>query len=71
MSEVVRGGYSVAAMTDPQQRGQRLFFRVGEYLYRRMEEEGFAFIAGFSNQNSFRLMTGPLQRTASARFRGA
>ncbi|RIL04885.1 MAG: hypothetical protein DCC71_12500, partial [Proteobacteria bacterium] len=60
---VVRGGYSVAAMTDPACRGQRLFFRVGEHLYRRMEELGFAFVAGFSNANSFRLMTGPLQRT--------
>lgn len=66
--EVVRGGYSVAAMTDPAQRGQRLFFRVGEYLYRRMEEQGFAFVAGFSNNNSFRLMTGPLQRTAVRPF---
>ena len=60
---VVRGGYSVAAMTDPAFRGQRLFYRVGEHLYRRMEEQGFAFVAGFSNQNSFRLMTGPLRRT--------
>jgi hypothetical protein len=60
---VVRGGYSVAAMTDPSFRGQHLFFRVGEHLYRRMEEEGFAFVAGFSNRNSFRLMTGPLRRT--------
>jgi len=65
---VVRGGYSVAAMTDPAQRGQRLFFRVGEYLYRRMEEQGFAFVAGFSNNTSFRLMTGPLQRTAIRPF---
>jgi hypothetical protein len=67
-NEIVRGGYSVAAMTDPAQRGQRLFFRVGEYLYQRMEEQGFAFVAGFSNQNSFRLMTGPLQRTALRPF---
>jgi hypothetical protein len=65
---VVRGGYSVAAMTDPACRGQRLFFRVGEHLYRRMTEEGFAFVAGFSNANSFRLMTGPLQRTAIRPF---
>ena len=61
--EEVRGGYSVAAMTDPAWRGQRLFFRVGEQLYRRMEEEGFALVAGFSNRNSVRLMTGPLRRT--------
>jgi len=66
--EVVRGGYSIAAMTDRAQRGQRLFFRVGEYLYRRMEEQGFAFVAGFSNKNSFRLMTGPLQRAAIRPF---
>lgn len=65
---VVRGGYSVAAMTDPACRGQRLFFRVGEHLYRRMTETGFAFVAGFSNANSFRLMTGPLQRTAIRPF---
>jgi hypothetical protein len=50
-------------MTDPAFRGQRLFYRVGEHLYRRMDELGFAFVAGFSNQNSFRLMTGPLRRT--------
>lgn len=66
--EIVRGGYSVAAMTDPAWRGQRLFFRMGEQLYRRMEDEGFGFVAGFSNQNSFRLMTGPLQRTALRPF---
>lgn len=65
---VVRGGYSVAAMTDPACRGQRLFFRLGEHLYRRMTDEGFAFVAGFSNANSFRLMTGPLQRTAIRPF---
>jgi hypothetical protein len=65
---IVRGGYSVAAMTDPACRGQRLFFRVGEHLYRRMTEHGFAFVAGFSNANSFRLMTGPLQRTAIRPF---
>jgi GNAT superfamily N-acetyltransferase len=64
----VRGGYSVAAMTDPAMRGRRLFFRMGEHLYRRMEELGFAFVAGFSNRNSFRLMTGPLQRTAIRPF---
>jgi GNAT superfamily N-acetyltransferase len=64
----VRGGYSVAAMTDPAYRGQRLFFRVGEHLYRRMQEQGFAFVAGFSNANSFRLMTGPLQRVAVRPF---
>ncbi len=67
-NDVVRGGYSVAAMTDPAQRGQRLFFRVGEFLYQRMQEQGFAFVAGFSNSNSFRLMTGPLQRTAVRPF---
>lgn len=65
---VVRGGYSVAAMTDPACRGQRLFFRVGEHLYQRMTEAGFAFVAGFSNAHSFRLMTGPLQRTAIRPF---
>lgn len=64
----VRGGYSVAAMTDPACRGQRLFFRVGEHLYRRMTEQDFDFVAGFSNANSFRLMTGPLQRTAIRPF---
>lgn len=65
---IVRGGYSVAAMTDPACRGQRLFFRLGEHLYRRMAEQGFAFVAGFSNANSFRLMTGPLRRTAIRPF---
>lgn len=64
----VHGGYSVAAMTDPAFRGQRLSFRMGEHLYRRMEERGFAFVAGFSNQNSFRLFTGPLQRSAIRPF---
>jgi len=61
--EQVRGAYSVAAMTDPAVRGQRLFFRVAEHLYARLEEEGFAFVAGFSNERSHRLMTGPLRRT--------
>ena len=56
-------GYSVAAMTDPDFPGQRPFYRMGEHLYRGMEEQGFAFVAGFSNKNSFRLMTGPLRRT--------
>jgi len=64
----VRGGYSVAAMTDPELRGRRLSFRMGEHLYRRMEERGFAFVAGFSNRNSFRLFTGPLARTPLVPF---
>jgi len=61
--EEVRAAYSVAAMTDPEARGRRLFFRVGEYLYAKLEREGFAFVAGFSNERSHRLMTGPLGRT--------
>lgn len=61
--EAVRGGYSVGAMTDPACQGRGLFFRVGRHLYDRLEREGFAFIAGFSNRNSERLMTGPLGRT--------
>lgn len=60
--EVVRGGYSVGAMTDSACRGQRLFFRLGIYLYARLAEQGFAFVAGFSNRSSERLMTGPLER---------
>jgi len=61
--EQVRGAYSVAAMTHPAVRGQRLFSRVAEHLYARLEQEGFAFVAGFSNERSHRLMTGPMRRT--------
>ena len=60
--EEVRGGYSVGAMTDPEMRGRGLFSAVGKHLYERMEREGFAFVGGFSNRNSYRLMTGPLGR---------
>lgn len=66
--ECVRGGYSVAAMTDPELQGRGLYVRVGRHLYERMEEAGFAFVAGFSNARSHRLMTGPLGRTAVRPF---
>ncbi|MGH0033836.1 MAG: GNAT family N-acetyltransferase [Myxococcota bacterium] len=66
--EVVLGGYSVGAMTDPAMRGRRLFYRVGCALYERLEREGFGFVAGFSNAQSHRLMTGPLERTAIRPF---
>lgn len=60
--EDVLGAYSVGAMTDPAHRGRGLWARLGQHLYSRLEREGFAFVAGFSNQNSHRLMSGPLQR---------
>ncbi len=60
--EEVLGGYSVAAMTDPAMRGQRLYYRVGRALYEELEKQGFAFVAGFSNSNSLRVITGPLGR---------
>jgi GNAT superfamily N-acetyltransferase len=66
--EEVRGGYSVGAMTDPEMRARGLFTRVGRALYERMEREGYAFVAGFSNARSHRLMTGPLGRTAVRPF---
>lgn len=66
--EEVRGGYSVGAMTDPEMRGRQLFFRVGCALYERMEREGYGFVAGFSNAQSYRIMTGPLERTAIRPF---
>jgi GNAT superfamily N-acetyltransferase len=66
--EEVRGGTSIGAMTDPSMRGRGLFVELGRYLYRRMEEQGFAFVAGFSNANSHRLMTGPLGRRALRPF---
>jgi predicted N-acetyltransferase YhbS len=59
----VRGGYSVGAMTDPDFQGRGLFARVGKHLYERLDREGFAFVAGFSNQQSHRLMTTRLGRT--------
>jgi hypothetical protein len=55
-------------MTDPAFQGRGLFVRVGQALYARLEREGFAFVAGFSNANSHRLMTGPLGRTAVRPF---
>lgn len=61
--EAVRGGYSVGAMTDPEFQGQGLFVQVGEHLYDRLEREGFAFVAGFSNARSHHLMTTRLGRT--------
>jgi GNAT superfamily N-acetyltransferase len=66
--ETVRGGYSVAAMTDPALQGQGLYVALGRTLYERLEREGFAFVAGFSNRRSHRLMTGPLGRTAIRPF---
>lgn len=60
--EEVVGGYSVAAMTDPAMRGQRLYYRVGRALYEELEKRGFAFVAGFSNRNSYHVITGPLER---------
>lgn len=64
----VVGGYSVGAMTDPDYRGRGLFVKVGRHLYERLEREGFAFVAGFSNQQSHRLMTTRLGRTAVRPF---
>ena len=61
--EDVRGAYSVGAMTDAAYRGRGLWARMGQHLYARLEREGFAFVAGFSNAASHRLMTGPLGRT--------
>ena len=61
--EDVRGAYSVGAMTDAAHRGRGLWARMGQHLYARLEREGFAFVAGFSNEASHRLMTGPLGRT--------
>ena len=66
--EEVSGGYSVGAMTDPAYRGRGLYARLGAYLYERLEADGFAFVAGFSNQQSHRLMTGPLERTGVRPF---
>ena len=66
--EEVSGGYSVGAMTDPDFRGRGLFARLGAHLYDRLEREGFAFVAGFSNAQSHRLMVGPLGRTALEPF---
>jgi len=60
--EDVIGGYSVGAMTDPELQGRGLFVRVGEHLYDRLEREGYAFVAGFSNQRSHNLMTSRLGR---------
>lgn len=65
---VVRGAYSVGAMTDPAMQGRGYSVRIGRYLYKRLEQEGFAFVAGFSNRNSYRLMTGPLGRTSVRPF---
>lgn len=61
--EDVRGAYSVGAMTDAAHRGRGLWAQMGRHLYARLEREGFAFVAGFSNAASHRLMTGPLGRT--------
>lgn len=66
--EQVRGGYSVAAMTDPSMQRRGLFLSTAEALYERLEREGFAFVAGFSNAQSQRIMTGPLERTAIRPF---
>jgi hypothetical protein len=41
---------------------------LGRHLYERLEREGFAFVAGFSNRRSHRLMTGPLGRTSIRPF---
>ncbi len=62
------GGYSVGAMTDPAHRGQGLFVEVGEHLYARLADSGFAFVAGFSNAQSERLMTTRLGRTSIRPF---
>lgn len=66
--ESVRGGYSVGAMTDPERQGRGLYVALARHLYERLEREGFAFVAGFSNRRSQRLMTGPLGRTAIRPF---
>ncbi len=66
--ESVRGGWSVGAMTDPTVQGQGLYVRLGRYLYERLEHEGFAFVAGFSNRRSHRLMTESLGRAAVGPF---
>ena len=67
-SEEVSGGYSVGAMTDPAYRGKGVYARLGAHLYERLEREGFAFVAGFSNAESHRLMVGPLGRTGLRPF---
>lgn len=61
--EGVRGAYSVGAMTAPACQGRGLYARLGRFLYERLEEQGIAFVAGFSNRRSHRVMTGPLGRT--------
>jgi GNAT superfamily N-acetyltransferase len=66
--EDVIGAYSVGAMTDPAYQGRGLFVRLGRHLYASLERRGFAFVAGFSNRNSHRLMTGPLGRTPIGPF---
>jgi GNAT superfamily N-acetyltransferase len=62
LGETVRGAYSVAAMTDADARGNGLYTRVAQHLYARLEREGFAFVAGFSNRRSVGIITGPLGR---------
>jgi hypothetical protein len=66
--ELVRGGYSVAAMTAPEFQGRGLYARLGDHLYGRLEREGFAFVAGFSNQRSHRLMADALGRVVIGPF---
>jgi len=66
--EVVRGAYSVGAMTAPECQGRGLYARLGRFLYERLEEQGIAFVAGFSNRRSHRVMTGPLGRTSVRPF---
>jgi len=59
----VRGGYSVGAMTDPDQQGRGWFVRTATHLYERLEREGFGFVAGFSNASSHHLHVTRLERT--------
>lgn len=66
--ECVRGGYSIGAMTAPEAQGRGLYLSLGRHLYEQLESQGFAFVAGFSNASSHRLMTGPLGRTAIRPF---
>lgn len=61
--DTVLGAYSVAAMTDAEARGRGFYTGVAQHLYSRLEREGFAFVAGFSNRRSMKVVTGRLGRT--------
>ena len=50
--EVVRGGYSVGAMTAPEARGRGLFVALGRVLYAELEARGFAFVEMASDEEA-------------------